>query len=231
MNLFKKMKSNLKLVLISNLILWIIINVIGTILSLFVWPLTIVITLFASILIFTLVLKLYTPRFNRDRKRVMANVFNKTEHDELEFQYFKEEDYEAFEALNIESLAPEFDISCCIYGKYKGAKVESFSALYTNTGKKKDLVNLRIYIFEFDKDTVYTVNNHTIKHKLFSEATSGKYSYVSKNKLYIAYGYENKNLAKSFEPMSHAKYETFLERFNQEIDFIDYIVSLVSQGD
>lgn len=228
MDLFKKMKSNIKLVLITNLVVWLIINIIGTILSIFVWPLSILVTLFSSILIFALVLKIYTPHFNRMRKRVMANVFSKTEHEGLEFQYFKEEDYEAFEALDIEGLAQEFDISCVIYGTYNGVKVESFSALYTNTGKRKDLVNLRVYIFEFDSLIKTTINNHTIKHELFSEATCSKYSHVYKNKLYVAYGYENKDLKYSFEPMSHAKYDTMLERYNNEIDFINYI-TLISK--
>lgn len=231
MNLFKKMKTNLKIVLITNFLVWLVINIIGTILSFLVWPLSILISLFSSILIFALVLKIYTPTFNRTRKRVMANVFSKTEHDGLEFQYFKEEDYEAFEALDIESLALEFDISCCIYGTYKNTKVESFSALYTNTGKKKDLINLRVYIFEFDSDIKTTFNNHTIKHELFDNATCGKYSHVYKNKLYVAYGYENKDLKSSFEPMSHAKYETFLERYNKEIEFIDFIINMKKQGD
>lgn len=228
MNLFSKMKKNLKLVLVSNFLFWLIINIIGAILSFLVWEWSFIITLLSSILIFALVLKLYSPHFSRTRERVMRQVFNKTNHDSLEFKYYKEEDYEAFEALDIEGLAQNFDISSCIFGNYKDLTVESFQALYTKSGKRKDLVNLRIYIFSTNKKIDIPYNNHSIKHELFDKADMGKYVSVQNNKLYIAYGYQNTNLRYSFEPMSHSKYETFLERYNKEIDFIDYINTLLN---
>ncbi len=227
MNLFFKMKKKLKIVLVSNFAFWLILNIVGGILSIFVYPLIFVLTLFLSVLIFTLVLKIYTPYFNRDRNRVMNVAFSKTSHEDLEFEYYKEEDYEAFDALDIEKLAPLFDISAVISGTYNNTKVESFNAMYTPTGKKRDLINLRVYIFENNKAIDKVVNNHTIKHELFDKATCGKYSACLSNKLYIAYAYENKYLPMSFEPMSHAKYDTFLDRYNKEIDFIDYITKLI----
>jgi len=220
------LKKKIKFVLVGSFILVLIINIIGGILSFLVFPFAFPITLFISIVIFALILKLYSPNFQSQRQLVMKQAFEKTNHDDLNFKYYKEETLEAFDALDIESLAPNFDISTCIFGTYKGIQLESFNAMYSTTGKKKDAIVLRLYIFNLNKEL--TLNNKNIKYKLFNNATDGRYVNVKDNKLYIGYGYKNSNLRYSFEPMSHSDYNTFIERYNMELEFIDYIVNIIN---
>ena len=224
---FNKLKFEVKFVLISNFILWLALIITGVLLSVFVYEYAVVFFIFGSIILLALILKLYSKKFHAKRVSLMNSTFNSLEHDDLTFNYYKKEDYEAFDALKLDNLAQDFDISQVISGTYNMVNVEAFSAIYSKDTKRKNLIVLRVYIFDsyMNKKLV----KEDIKSPLFKNATCGRYFNNANNKYYIAYAYKNKEYKYSLEPMAHKKYESFVGRYKEELDFIKEICHKISE--
>lgn len=221
MDNFKALKRNLKIVLWLDLLLWIGLNVIGGYLSFKFWPYFAVIFIFGSLIIAAFILKLYSKKFQERRNKVMLEAFNSFNHDNLTFSYYKQESYEAFDVLHLDNLAEDFDICQTISGTFNMVNVESYSALYSPDAKKKNMIILRIYIFDSYVNTSF--RKEDIKSRLFKDATMGKYFKEQDNKFYIAYAYKNRDYNKSLEPMAYKKYDDFLDRYKLELEFIEEI--------
>ena len=224
---FNKLKFEVKFVLISNFILWLALIITGVLLSVFVYEYAVVFFIFGSIILLALILKLYSKKFHAKRVSLMNSTFNSLEHDDLTFNYYKKEDYEAFDALKLDNLAQDFDISQVISGTYNMVNVEAFSAIYSKDTKRKNLIVLRVYIFDSYMNKKLVKDD--IKSPLFKNATCGRYFNNVNNKYYIAYAYKNKEYKYSLEPMAHKKYESFVGRYKEELDFIKEICHKISE--
>ena len=228
MNYFKRVKRSLYIFFTILAVVIIVSYTLGTILTVNLDNEYIIISiLILSFVLLPISVLLFNKFiFNKLRINAIKVVFNSLDKDKLVYTRKKEESYEALDAFSMAQVAPEFVISSVIDGTYKDINVTSYFLEYSSDMKRKNEKLSRFYIFAFDKKIEEKYNISDFSSRLLNKSESAKVKVID-NKLYIVYTNSKKSYKYQLEPLAFDDYDSFKERFEEEIKLIDNVISVV----
>ena len=227
---YNRIKIQLRFFITFIILELIILNVLSIVLYSLNETLILSITLSViSFIVAVVGLKLFNNYFNKVRNKIIFETFKSFGNENLSFTKRKPVDYEILDGLGYGNLAVEFYISNVIDGEYNGVKILGYNADYTDNGKRKNAVDMRIYKFEFKKEIEKNYILSDFNSKILHDSALNKKLKIKDNIIYLSYANSARKTYYQFEPLAFKNYDLFKERIEDELILIKNVCEVISK--